>query len=69
MQTIGVPNLLVVKDSMSDDLAFKLTELLFIKQAELAQVHPEAKNIQRDLATQTDPVQLHPGAKRYFDGT
>jgi TRAP transporter TAXI family solute receptor len=69
VRTIGVPNLLVVKDSMSDDLAFKLTELLFIKQAELAQVHPEAKNIQRDLATQTDPVQLHPGAKRYFDGT
>jgi TRAP transporter 4TM/12TM fusion protein len=67
--TIGVPNMLVVKDSMSDDLAFKLTELLFTKQAELAKVHPEAKNIKRELATQTDPVQLHPGAKRYFDGS
>lgn len=65
--TIGVPNLLVVKDTMSDDLAFKLTELLFGKQAELAQVHPEAKNIKRETATQTDPVQLHPGAQRYYD--
>jgi TRAP transporter TAXI family solute receptor len=67
--TIGVPNLLVVKDTMSDDLAFKLTELLFSKQAELAQVHPEAKNIKRETATQTDPVQLHPGARRYYDGS
>ena len=67
--TIGVPNLLVVKDTMSDDLAFKLTELLFGKQAELAQVHPEAKNIKRETATQTDPVQLHPGAQRYYDGS
>lgn len=65
--TIGVPNLLVVKDTMSDDLAFKLTALLFSKQAELAQVHPEAKNIKRDIATRTEPVQLHPGSKRYFD--
>jgi hypothetical protein len=69
VQTIGVPNLLVVKDTMTDDLAFKLTELLFTRQAELAQVHPEAKNIKRELATKTDPVQLHPGSKRYFDGS
>jgi uncharacterized protein len=69
VKTIGVPNMLVVNDSMSDDLAFKLTELLFTKQAELAKVHPEAKNIKRDLATQTEPVQLHPGSQRYFDGT
>ena len=69
VRTIGVPNMLVVKDSMSDDLAFKLTQLLFTKQAELVKVHPEAKNITRELATKTDPVQLHPGAQRYFDGS
>ena len=66
--TIGVPNLLVVKDTMDADLAFTLTELLFTKQADLAQVHPEAKNYARAQATATDPVQLHPGARRYFDG-
>jgi TRAP transporter TAXI family solute receptor len=66
--TIGVPNLLVVKDTMREDLAFKLTQLLFAHRDELIKVHPEAKNITREAATETDPVQLHPGAKRYFGG-
>ena len=69
MATIGVPNLLVVKDTMSDDLAFKLTELLFTRQADLVKVHPEAANIKRDLAPRTEPVQLHPGAERYYGGS
>ena len=65
-----MPNLLVVKDTMSDDLAFKLTELLFTRQADLAKVHPEATNIKRELAPpQTEPVQLHPGAERYYGGS
>ncbi len=66
VQTIGVPNLLVVKDSMDAELAERLAELLFAHQDELAQVHPEAKNIKRESATETDPVRLHPGAERYF---
>jgi TRAP transporter TAXI family solute receptor len=65
--TIGVPNLLVVKDTMDAGLAGKLTALLFDHQAELVAVHPEAKNISKETATQTDPVQLHPGSRAYFD--
>jgi len=67
VQTIGVPNLLVVKDSMDAGLAEKLTDVLFTYQEDLVAVHPEAKNIQRQTATETDPVQLHPGAQRYYD--
>lgn len=33
----------------------------------LAEVHPEAANISLDVATETDPVEVHPGAQRYFD--
>jgi TRAP transporter TAXI family solute receptor len=66
--TIGVPNLLIVKDSMDAGLAEKLTALLFDYQSDLAAVHPEAKNIKKDTATQTDPVKLHPGSERYFNG-
>ncbi len=66
VQSIGVPNLLVVKDTMDEELAFKLTELIFARQADLAKVHPEANNIKRDLAPETDPVPLHPGAQRYY---
>jgi TRAP transporter TAXI family solute receptor len=67
--TIGVPNLLVVKDTMDAALAGKLTALLFEHQAELVKVHPEAGNISRESATETDPVILHPGAQQYFAGS
>ena len=66
--TIGVPNLLVVRDTMDDDLARDLTALLFEHRTELAQVHPEAENIDRQTAPETDPVPLHTGAQAYYDG-
>jgi TRAP transporter TAXI family solute receptor len=66
VSTIGVPNLLVVKDSMDAGLAEKLTALLFEHQADLVKVHPEAANIKRETATATTPVLLHPGAAKYF---
>jgi uncharacterized protein len=65
--TVGVPNYLVVNQSMSEDLAYQLTKLLFDKKSELAQVHPEAKNLDRATAQDVTPLELHPGAKRYFD--
>jgi TRAP transporter TAXI family solute receptor len=61
-------NLIVVGDSLPDTLAYQLTKLLFEHQEELVKVHPAARGIRRDLATQTEPVPLHPGAQRYFGG-
>jgi TRAP transporter TAXI family solute receptor len=66
VSTIGVPNLLVVKDTMDAALAEKLTALLFEHQADLVKVHPEAGNIKRENATDTSPVVLHPGAAKYY---
>ncbi len=68
VETIGVPNLLVVNQDMDDTLAHDLTKLLFDQKKRLVAVHPEAKNL--DPARAQDvvpPVQLHPGAKRYYD--
>lgn len=67
VSTIGVPNLLVVKDTMDAGLAEKLTALLFEHQTDLVKVHPEAGNIKRETATTTAPVVLHPGAQKYYD--
>jgi TRAP transporter TAXI family solute receptor len=64
--TISVPNLLLVRDTMSDDLAYKLVALLFDYKDDLVKVHPEAKNIDRRTAQETGEVVLHSGAKRYF---
>jgi TRAP transporter TAXI family solute receptor len=66
VSTISVPNLLVVRDTMSDDLAAKLVELLFDYQAELIKVHPEARHIDIKTAQETGEVVLHNGAKRYY---
>ncbi|TWF96024.1 TAXI family TRAP transporter solute-binding subunit [Saccharopolyspora dendranthemae] len=66
--TVEVPNLLVVRDDFPAGNACALTRLLFDKKAELEAVHPAAKQINRDEATKTDPVPLHPGAKQALGG-
>ena len=66
--TIGVPNYLMVHESMDDELAYQLTKLLFDHSDELARVHPEAANLDLETAPQvTAPVELHPGARRYYE--
>lgn len=65
--TIAVPNLLVVNAGMSEQLAYDLTRLLFERQDDLGNnVHPAAKRIPPPKDQRTDPVPLHPGARRYF---
>ncbi|MGY0232425.1 TAXI family TRAP transporter solute-binding subunit [Longispora urticae] len=66
--TIGVPNLLVVRDTMSESLAHDLVKLLFDRQKDLTKVHPEAGNIDRATAGSTAPVPLHAGAARFHAG-
>jgi uncharacterized protein len=68
VETIGVPNLLVVNEDMDDTLAHDLTQLLFDQKERLTQVHPEAKNLDPARGQEViAPVQLHPGAQRYYD--
>ena len=64
---IGVPNYLVVNESMDEELAYNITKLLFDQQDALAQAHPEASNLNIDTAPQVPPLELHPGAQRYYD--
>jgi len=68
VETIGVPNLLVVNQDMDETLAHDLTKLLYDQKARLEQVHPEAKNLDPAAGQKViAPVQLHPGAQRYYD--
>jgi TRAP transporter TAXI family solute receptor len=68
IKTVGVANYLLVSDKMKDDLAYDLTKVLFDRKADLVRVHPEAKNLDKQVAQQVAPAQLHPGAKRYLTG-
>jgi len=66
-KTIGVPNLLMVDKSMSDDLAYKITKLLFDRRKALAEVTPAAAKLDpADSEKVVEPVKLHPGAERYY---
>jgi TRAP transporter TAXI family solute receptor len=63
---VGVANLLVVSDMMSEPLAYDITRLLFEQQATLASIHPEARQLSLSAAVASSPVPYHPGAVRYY---
>jgi TRAP transporter TAXI family solute receptor len=64
--SVGVANALVVKDTMSDELAYELTKVLFDRQPDLAAIHPEAKKLRLDTAVVGSPAPFHPGAIRSY---
>lgn len=66
VNTIGVPNYLVVADSMPDATAEALTRTLFDARAQLARAHPAAERLNMREAIHTQPLKLHPGAMRYY---
>ncbi len=64
--TIAVGGMVVVAPDLPANLGYQLTRLLFDHQDELAAAHPEGRNFTRAAAPRTDPVPLHPGARRYY---
>jgi TRAP transporter TAXI family solute receptor len=63
---VGVAVLLVVSETMPEDLAHDITRVLFEKQPELATIHPQAKVLSLETATTGSPIPFHPGAIRYY---
>lgn len=64
--TVSVPNFLVVRRDMPDAEAYWLTRLLFDGQSRLIRAHPEARRLDRRTAIATHPLDLHPGAERWY---
>ncbi|WP_346795650.1 TAXI family TRAP transporter solute-binding subunit [Halomonas sp. Bachu 37] len=67
VQTIGIPNVLVVNSDMDEELAYQLTKLLFENTDELIAVHPAANDTTVEFTMESTPIPLHPGALRYFE--
>ena len=66
VSVVGVANVLVVNKSMPDQLAYDITRVLFEKQAELAAIHPEARNLTLATAVKGSPADFHPGAIHFY---
>ena len=67
VKTISVPNLLMVREDMDETLAHDVIALMFDNQKQLAEVHPSAEKLTLEDAQKiVEPVELHPGAERYY---
>jgi TRAP transporter TAXI family solute receptor len=67
VDVVAVPNVLVVNESMDEQLAYDITRLLFEKQPDLAAAHPAANELTLENATKNSPIPYHPGALRYYE--
>lgn len=65
VQTIGVDNLLLCRDSLPEDLVYRMTRIFFERLPSLAKDYVTARMINPDQAPAT-PIPLHPGAARYY---
>lgn len=63
--TLGVDNLLLCRDDMSDDLVYRLTRELFEALPAIGRTIVAARLVDADRAA-TTPIPLHPGAARYY---
>lgn len=64
---LGVPNVLVVSEEMSDDLAYAITRAMFEQIEALRAVHPAANETSVEFTMVATPIPLHPGAIRYYE--
>jgi TRAP transporter TAXI family solute receptor len=62
----AVANLLVVPSSFDGAFVKAILQTMFDSQADLAIVHPEAKNLKLDTATQGSPIDFHPAAIEFY---
>jgi hypothetical protein len=66
VDTLAVPNVLVVRADADVGLAEALTRLLFERRSQISATVPLAGALDRRSAIFTSPVDLHPGALAYY---
>ncbi|MCY7401846.1 MAG: TAXI family TRAP transporter solute-binding subunit [Nocardioides sp.] len=66
VETVSVKNYLVATPDMSDDLAYAVTRVMFEAQDEIQRRAPGVRQPALGAAIFTSPLDLHPGAVRYF---
>ncbi len=65
--TTAVMAMLVVRADMEEDLVYNITKSLFENLETIGNAHEKGKEISVETANEGMPIDLHPGAKKYFE--
>lgn len=68
-ETVSVKNYVLADPDMSEDLAYAVTRVMFEAQREIDELAPGVRQPSLGAAIFTSPVELHPGALRYYRET
>jgi TRAP transporter TAXI family solute receptor len=66
IETVSVKNYVVADPRMSDDLAYAVTRVMFEAQDQIDALAPGVRQPSLGAAIFTSPLDLHPGALRYY---
>lgn len=66
LETVAVPNFIVCRSDVSNDIVHLLTSTLFQAQSKIAAVVPPVNSMDRRTAIATEPLPLHPGALSWY---
>ena len=66
MTTAAVPNFLVTREGVSDEIAYGMTKACSSTSTTLVAAHSAAAGIKLENALKGMPIPLHPGAERYY---
>lgn len=69
VDTVSVKNYVVADRTLPEDVAHAVTRVMFEAQDEIDRVAPGVRQPTLGAAIFTSPVELHPGALRYYRGT
>jgi hypothetical protein len=64
--TVALPSYIVTRADADPDLVYQLTRLLFASRERIARTVSLAGVLDARAAIETFPVELHPGALRYY---
>ena len=59
--------MLVVPEDLDEDLVYNLTKSIFEQRQVIVDTHARGNDIQLETALDGMPIELHPGAKKYYD--
>lgn len=68
VKTVAVMAMLATRADLPEDLVYEMTASIFDNLDVLAATHSAGRAVSVDGALEGMPIELHPGAARYFDG-